>query len=54
VDVAIVGARSSEQIHQIASAADLQLSPEDIAQIELILRGEVAVGGPAPEAMPRR
>jgi aryl-alcohol dehydrogenase-like predicted oxidoreductase len=54
VDVAIVGARSSEQIHQTASAADLQLSPEDIAQIELILRGEVAVGGPAPEAMPRR
>jgi aryl-alcohol dehydrogenase-like predicted oxidoreductase len=53
VDVAIVGARSAEQIRQTAPAADLRLSPEDIAQIELILRGEVAVGGPAPEAMPR-
>jgi aryl-alcohol dehydrogenase-like predicted oxidoreductase len=53
VDVAIVGARSSEQIRQTAPAADLRLSPEDMAQIELMLRGEVAVGGPAPEAMPR-
>lgn len=53
VDVAIVGARSPEQIRQTAPAADLRLSPEEMAQIELILRGEVAVGGPAPEAMPR-
>jgi aryl-alcohol dehydrogenase-like predicted oxidoreductase len=53
VDVAIVGARSPEQIRQTAPAADLRLLPEDIAQIELMLRGEVAVGGPAPEAMPR-
>ena len=54
VDVAIVGARSPEQIRQTAPAADLRLSPEEIAQIELILRGDVAVGGPAPEAMPKR
>jgi aryl-alcohol dehydrogenase-like predicted oxidoreductase len=54
VDVAIVGARSPEQIRQTAPAADLRLSPEDIAQVELILRGDIAVGGPAPEAMPRR
>jgi aryl-alcohol dehydrogenase-like predicted oxidoreductase len=54
VDVAIVGARSPEQIRQTAPAADLRLSPEDMAEIELILRGEVAVGGPAPEAMPKR
>lgn len=53
VDVAIVGARSPEQIRQTAPAADLRLTPEDLAQIELILRSEVAVGGPAPEAMPR-
>jgi aryl-alcohol dehydrogenase-like predicted oxidoreductase len=53
VDVAIVGARSAEQIRQTAPAADLRLSPEDMAAIELILRGDVAVGGPAPEAMPR-
>jgi aryl-alcohol dehydrogenase-like predicted oxidoreductase len=54
VDVAIVGARSPEQIRQTAPGADLRLPPEDLAQIELILRGDVAVGGPAPEAMPRR
>jgi aryl-alcohol dehydrogenase-like predicted oxidoreductase len=53
VDVAIVGARSAEQIRQTASAAYLELSPEDKVKIELILRGEVAVGGPAPEAMPK-
>jgi aryl-alcohol dehydrogenase-like predicted oxidoreductase len=54
VDVAIVGARSPEQIRQTVPGADLRLSPEDMASIELILRGDVAVGGPAPEAMPRR
>jgi aryl-alcohol dehydrogenase-like predicted oxidoreductase len=53
VDVAIVGARSPRQIGETAAAADVRLSPEDFASIELILRGEVAVGGPAPEAMPR-
>jgi len=53
VDVAIVGARSADQIRRTAPAADLRLTPDDVAQIELILRGEVAVGGPAPEAMPR-
>ncbi len=53
VDVAIVGARSPKQILQTAPGADLQLSPADMARIESILRTEVAVGGPAPEAMPR-
>jgi aryl-alcohol dehydrogenase-like predicted oxidoreductase len=51
VQVAIVGARSPEQIKQTAPGADLSLSPEEMAQIERILRGEVAVGGPAPEKM---
>ncbi len=54
VDVAIVGARSAEQIRQTAPAADLRLTSEDLAQIESMLRSEVAVGGPAPEAMPKR
>ena len=53
VGVAIVGARSPEQIRQTVPAAEVRLSPDDLAEIELILRGEVAVGGPAPEAMPR-
>jgi aryl-alcohol dehydrogenase-like predicted oxidoreductase len=51
VHVAIVGARSPEQLRQTASAADFRLSPDDMAKLELILRGKVAVGGPAPELM---
>jgi len=53
VDVAIVGARSPSQIRQTAPGADFRLSPAEMSDIELILGGEVAVGGPAPEAMPR-
>jgi aryl-alcohol dehydrogenase-like predicted oxidoreductase len=53
VDVAIVGARSPEQIRQTAPAAEIALSPGDMAQIGSILQADVAVGGPAPEAMPR-
>jgi len=53
VDVAIVGARSAEQIRQTAPSVDVVLSADDMAQIDAILRAEVAVGGPAPEAMPR-
>jgi hypothetical protein len=53
VDVAIVGARSPSQIRQTAPGADFRLSPAEMSEIELILGGEVAVGGPAPEAMPR-
>jgi aryl-alcohol dehydrogenase-like predicted oxidoreductase len=53
VNVAIVGARNPQQIRQTAGAADLDLSAEESAQIELLLRAEVPVGGPAPEAMPR-
>jgi aryl-alcohol dehydrogenase-like predicted oxidoreductase len=53
VDVAIVGARSPEQIRQTAPASDLRLSSDDLEQIDSILHGDVAVGGPAPEAMPR-
>jgi hypothetical protein len=51
VDVAIVGARNPEQIRQTAPAADIQLSPQDLAQIEHIVRDEIPVGGPAPEKM---
>ena len=51
VDVAIVGARNPEQIRQTAPATDIHLSPEDLAQIEQIVRDEIPVGGPAPEKM---
>jgi aryl-alcohol dehydrogenase-like predicted oxidoreductase len=51
VDVAIVGARNPGQIRGTAPAADLKLSPEDLAAIDLIVRDEIPVGGPAPEKM---
>jgi aryl-alcohol dehydrogenase-like predicted oxidoreductase len=51
VDVAIVGARNPEQIRQTAPAADIHLLALDLAQIELIVRDEIPVGGPAPEKM---
>ena len=51
VDVAIVGARNPGQIRQTTPAADIRLSPQELAQIERILRDEVPVGGPAPEKM---
>ena len=51
VDVAIVGARNPEQIRQTAPAADIQLSPQDLARIDQIVRDEIPVGGPAPEKM---
>jgi aryl-alcohol dehydrogenase-like predicted oxidoreductase len=49
--VAIVGASNPEQIRQTAPAADIQLSPQDLARIDDIVRTEVPVGGPAPEKM---
>jgi aryl-alcohol dehydrogenase-like predicted oxidoreductase len=51
VDVAIVGARNPEQIRQTAPAADIRLSPQDLVDIDRILRDEIPVGGPAPEKM---
>ena len=51
VDVAIVGARNPEQIRQTAPAAEIQLSPQDLARIENMVRDEIQVGGPAPEKM---
>jgi len=51
VDVAIVGARSPSQIEQTAPAAEIHLTPADLAQIDRIMQGAVAVGGPAPESV---
>ena len=52
VQVAIVGARNAEQLAQTAPAAEVELSADALHRIDEILRDEVAVGGPAPEAMP--
>jgi aryl-alcohol dehydrogenase-like predicted oxidoreductase len=51
VDVAIVGARTAQQIEQTAAAADIHLQTEDLAEIDRIMRGAVPVGGPNPEGV---
>ncbi len=49
VDVAIVGARRPDQIEGSAPASDIELSRDDLEEIERIMQGAVAVGGPSPE-----
>ncbi|TMB51483.1 MAG: aldo/keto reductase [Chloroflexi bacterium] len=51
VHVAIVGARTPDQISATLPAAEVRLSPDDLAHIEKITRGEVPVGGPVPESV---
>jgi|SRR5579859_4505700 len=52
VDVAIVGARHPKQLAQTVPAADIQLSPEVLREIERIMRGALPVGGSTPEGTP--
>ncbi len=51
VDVAIVGARRPRQIEQTSPAADIQLKPETLGEIEQIMRDATPIGGPSPETM---
>jgi aryl-alcohol dehydrogenase-like predicted oxidoreductase len=51
VDVAIVGARRAAHIEDSVGAADLPLGDADLAEIEAIMDGGVAVGGPSPESV---
>jgi len=51
VDVAIVGARTPEQLEQTALAGDRHLTQQTRAEIERIMREAVPIGGPAPEGM---
>jgi aryl-alcohol dehydrogenase-like predicted oxidoreductase len=51
VDVAIVGARTPEQIRATAPAAEVRFTVDDLARIDEITRNEVAVGGPSPESV---
>ena len=51
VHVAIVGARTPEQISATAPAAEVRLTPGDLARIDEITRAEVRVGGPSPESV---
>jgi len=49
VHVAIVGARRPDHIEGTAPAADLDLTDDELEQIESIMEGAVAVAGPTPE-----
>jgi hypothetical protein len=51
VQVAIVGARQPGHIEHAVAAADLELDAADLARIEQIMSGAVAVSGPSPEAV---
>jgi aryl-alcohol dehydrogenase-like predicted oxidoreductase len=52
VNVAIVGARHPDHIEDSVAAAALSLSTAELEQIDRIMAGSVAIGGPSPEAMP--
>lgn len=49
VDVAIVGARNSEQLTQTAVASERHLTRETLQEIETIMRDAVPIGSSAPE-----
>ena len=51
VDVAIVGARRPDHIEGTATAAEFDLSEDDLREIEDIMQGAVMVGGPSPEGV---
>jgi aryl-alcohol dehydrogenase-like predicted oxidoreductase len=49
VQVAIVGSRHAAHIEESLGALDVQLSGEDMAEIDRIMAGAVSVAGPSPE-----
>jgi aryl-alcohol dehydrogenase-like predicted oxidoreductase len=51
VEVAIVGARRATHIEDSVGAADFELSEDDLAEIDRIMAGAVAVAGPSPESV---
>jgi aryl-alcohol dehydrogenase-like predicted oxidoreductase len=51
VDVAIVGARRPAHIDDSARAADVELTADDLAEIDHIMAGAVTVAGPSPESV---
>jgi len=52
VQVTIVGARRPVHLDESAAAADIVLTPEDLAAIEAVLADATPVWGPHPEGMP--
>lgn len=51
VDVAIVGARRPAHIEDSVGAADVELTAEELAEIDQIMAGAVTVAGPSPESV---
>ena len=51
VQVAIVGARTPAHLAESIGALDLDLSQDDLAEIDHIMAAAVPVGGPTPEGM---
>jgi aryl-alcohol dehydrogenase-like predicted oxidoreductase len=51
VDVAIVGARRASHIADSVGAVDVELTEDDLAQLDQIMAGAVTVAGPSPESV---
>jgi aryl-alcohol dehydrogenase-like predicted oxidoreductase len=51
VDVAIVGARNAAQIEGSAPAAEIQLSSDILAEIDVIMSDSISIAGPSPESI---
>jgi aryl-alcohol dehydrogenase-like predicted oxidoreductase len=51
VHVAIVGSRHAAHIEESVAALEVELGDEDLAEIESIMAGAVAVAGPSPESV---
>ena len=51
IDVAIVGARSERNIERSLAAVDVELSQDDLAEIEKLTADHVEVSGASPEGV---
>jgi aryl-alcohol dehydrogenase-like predicted oxidoreductase len=51
VNVAIVGARRPAHIEDSVGAAEVELTEDDLAEIDQIMAGAVTVAGPSPESV---
>jgi aryl-alcohol dehydrogenase-like predicted oxidoreductase len=49
VHVSIVGSRSQKHVEESLGGVDIELSPDDLAEIDRILDGAVQILGPSPE-----
>ena len=52
VHVAIVGSRRVKHIEESIGALDVELSAQDLDEIDGLLNGAVELVGPSPEGMP--